>query len=158
MLKRNTPRKANPQGGRYLIVAAQYNAEYVDGMLHAAEAELKRGGAESIRVLRVPGSFEVPVAIARWLASTGGTTDAIIALGVIIQGETAHAQHIGDAITHALMRLQLESGLPVVHEVLLVQNEGQAAARCLSKETNRGTEAARTAMEMAALFRGLPVE
>lgn len=158
MLKRNLPQKNKLRGGRYLIVAAQYNAEFVDGMLQAAEAELRLGGAESIRVLRVPGSFEVPVTIARWLASTGGTTDAIIALGVIIQGETAHAQHIGDAITHALMRLQLESGLPVVHEVLLVQNKAQATARCLSKETNRGTEAARTAMEMAALFKGLPVE
>ena len=86
------------------------------------------------------------------LASSGGC-DAIIALGVIIRGETAHADLIGTEITRSLGSIALRESLPVIHEVLLLNNEQQAHARCLDARHNRGTEAALTAIEMARLLK-----
>jgi len=77
-----------------------------------------------------------------------GAFAAIIALGVIIQGETQHARLIAEAITHSLLDLSLRHRIPVIHEVLLVENEAQARVRCLGEEMNRGTEAARIAVRM----------
>lgn len=152
MLKPNSTRELQAPSGRFVIVAARYNSQFVDGMVDAAKAELERSGASAVQVFRVPGSFEVPVAAARILRASKELPLAIICLGVIIRGETAHADHIGQAITNELMHLQVATGVPLVHEVLLVSNESQAAARCLSADRNRGTEAAQTAVEMARLF------
>jgi 6,7-dimethyl-8-ribityllumazine synthase len=88
------------------------------------------------------------------IARRGGV-DAIIALGVIIEGETAHASHIGKAVTEALMKISLEFRLPIVHEVLSVKNEEQAEKRCLQDELNRGTEAARVALQISSVFTDL---
>ena len=153
MLKANSTNKRRLPRGRIAIVAARYNPKYVEGMLTAALSELKSANVESVEVLRVPGSYEIPVVVAHLLQRGPERPEAVICLGVIIQGETAHAHHIGTAITNALMELQVLYGTPVVHEVLLVQNESQAEARCLDKGTNRGGEAAQTAIDMVALFR-----
>lgn len=141
-------------GGRFAIVASQYNARYVDGMLRAARAELKRAGAAEVRVVRVPGAFEVPV-VAGALARQFPHWDAVICLGVILQGQTSHAQHVGEAVTAGLMQLAVNTGVPMIHEVLVFTNEEQARVRCLSREFNRGTEAAQTAWKMAAVLREL---
>ena len=161
MLKRIKTKTVRANGSNFAIVASRYNARYVDAMVRAARAELKRAGAKRVEVVRVPGAFEIPV-VAAQLAAQGvvhATRDtqptpfsAIICLGVILRGETVHAAHIGDAVSRALMQIQLEHGVPVIHEVLLLENEQQARARCLSKTHNRGTEAAQTALAMARVM------
>jgi len=131
----------------FAIVASQYNQEYVKGLVDHATEELNNiSPGAAINVYEVPGAFEIPM-IVQELAARGGV-EAIIALGVIIRGETEHADLIGKAVTHALLDAGLRYRIPVIHEVLLLSNEEQARARCLDAELNRGTEAARIAVKM----------
>jgi 6,7-dimethyl-8-ribityllumazine synthase len=153
MLKPVKKTKAGKSGGSFAIVASRYNARYVDGMLNAAVAELKRAGAK-VQVVRVPGAYEIPVVAAK-LSALAPRPSAIICLGVILRGATTHAQHIGEAVSNALMQLQLQHGVPVIHEVLLLESKEQAQARCLDPKHNRGVEAAQTAMEMARVMAAL---
>ena len=146
--------------GVFAIVASRYNGRYVDSMLRAARANLNEAGVRAVRIIRVPGAFEIPLAaecFARkgWLQPPGGQLSAIICLGVILKGETTHANLIGEAVTRALMQIQLDHAIPVIHEVLLLDNEAQARVRCLGKTHNRGTEAAQTALAMARVMREL---
>ncbi len=167
MLKPIKSRRLQAGAARLAIVASRYNGRYVDSMVRAATAELKRAGAKSVQVVRVPGAYEIPLVAAR-LARTGSphTTrnkqhesplGAIICLGVILRGETTHAAHIGEAVSRALMQIQVQHEVPVVHEVLLLENEAQARARCLDPKRNRGREAAQTALAMAQVMAGLHV-
>jgi 6,7-dimethyl-8-ribityllumazine synthase len=143
----------------FAIVASQYNGRYVDAMLRAAQAELKRARVKKVQVIRVPGAYEVPIVAARLARTTSMQTpgvapvSAIICLGVILRGQTVHAAHIGDAVSRALMDIQLNYEVPIIHEVLLLENEQQARVRCLGKTHNRGAEAAQTALAMAQLMR-----
>jgi len=152
MLRKLQPKKIQPDGGTFAIVASRYNAEYVDAMLHAAREALHAAGAK-VRIVRVPGAFEIPAAAAK-LAHKGRYA-AIICLGVIFQGETSHAQHIGWGVTHALAQIQVEQKMPVIHGVFVFAKVKQAKVRCLSAKHNRGTEAAHTALEMARVMKGL---
>jgi 6,7-dimethyl-8-ribityllumazine synthase len=130
------------------IVASRYNAPYIDGLLDHATRELRRLAPDATIFLhRVPGSFEIPV-IVRELASQN-KADAIIACGVILQGETNHAQNLSRSVTDALQRIAVERGVPVINMVLSFDNEDQANARCLENKINRGTEGARAAVEIA---------
>lgn len=149
MLKPNKKSSAKAKGHRFVIVASEYNERYVNGMVKGATATLRDSGAHDVEVIRVPGAFEIPIVAAQLAFAGAEAPDAIICLGVIIQGETSHAEHIGRAITDALMHLQIGYRVPCIHEVLLVKNEAQAKARCLDPKTNRGVEAAQTAMAMA---------
>jgi 6,7-dimethyl-8-ribityllumazine synthase len=155
MLKALKNKRNRPSGGRFAIVASKYNSRYVEGMLRAAQAELKRARVETIEVFRVPGAYEVPVVATALAGRSSPRFSAIICLGVILRGATAHADHIGRAVSDALMRIQLQHEIPVIHEVLLLENEEQARARCLAKKFNRGTEAAQTALEMAQVMQKL---
>jgi len=161
MLKKIRTKELRVAGGWFAIVASRYNARYVDAMVRGAVAELKRAKARKIQVVRVPGAYEIPIVAARLARSSSphaacptprASFSAIICLGVILRGETVHAAHIGDAVSRALMQIQLECGVPVIHEVLLLENEQQAKARCLNRKHNRGTEAAQTALEMAKVM------
>lgn len=152
MLKKVKKAKAEKVGGIYAIVASSYNGRYVDSMVKAAEAHLKFAGAEEVKIVRVPGAFEIPVVTAR-LARGIPRYSAIICLGVIIRGQTAHAQLIADAVTRTISGLQVEQEMPIIHEVLLVENEDQAKARCLDAKHNRGLEAAQTAIQMVKVMR-----
>jgi 6,7-dimethyl-8-ribityllumazine synthase len=157
MLKPVRAKKVAAAKGAFAIVASQYNARYVDAMVVAAQAELKRAGTIP-QVVRVPGAFEIPVVVARLAKeSTSALPNrkplgAIICLGVILRGQTAHASHIGEAVSRALMQIQLDYQIPVIHEVLLLENEEQARVRCLSRTHNRGTEAGQTALAMAQVM------
>lgn len=156
MLKKLKSSSTRPlPGGHFAIVASKYNARYVDAMLRAAQARLRAARAASIKIVRVPGAFEIPVVAARLARTHSPPLDAIICLGVILRGATTHAQHIGEAVSSALMQIQLQHEIPVIHEVLLLENKEQAAVRCLSKNHNRGAEAAQTALEMAGVMREL---
>jgi 6,7-dimethyl-8-ribityllumazine synthase len=164
MLKPVYSRKVRAlRGARFAIVASQYNARYVDAMLRAARSELKRAGAGKVQIVRVPGAYEIPLVAAGLArkgsflinAGDGERLSAIICLGVILRGQTVHAAHIGEAVSRALMDIQVRYGVPVIHEVLLLENEQQARARCLGKTHNRGSEAAQTALEMARIMTGL---
>jgi 6,7-dimethyl-8-ribityllumazine synthase len=155
MLRPLKPARKPIQGNaRFALVASTYNSRFVDSMLRAAKARLARAGAGPVRVVRVPGAYEIPVATAR-LARQTPRFGAIICLGVILRGETTHAQHIGEAVSDALMQIQIETETPVIHEVLLLENEEQARRRCLDPKFNRGIEAAETALKMASVMGAL---
>ena len=133
------------------IVASRFNAQYVDGLIDHVTEELRALAPNgTISLHRVPGSFEIPV-IAREIAIQN-KADAIIACGVILQGETDHAQNLGRSVADALQRIAMEHGVPVINAVLSFENENQAQARCLENKINRGTEAGRAAVEIASVL------
>lgn len=137
--------------GRITIVAARYNEKYADALLQNCLDELAETAPDvEVEVVRVPGAFEVPMMVKRAIEQpvSGETPDAVIAFGVILRGSTAHADLIGTAITNQLMSQACESLVPVIHEVLLLNSEEQAFARCIASSLNRGREAARAALEM----------
>ena len=155
MLKKVTqakPKRAT--GTRVAVIASRYNPRYVNSMLRAVKAELAMAKVV-VEVVRVPGAFEIPAVASALAKRLAKPVDAILCLGIILRGETTHAEHIGEAVTAALARLQIERSLPVIHEVLLLENREQAARRCLDPRHNRGIEAARTAIEMTHVMRRL---
>ena len=155
MLKQLKTPQAAATKGRFAIVAAKYNAHYVDSMLNGAEATLKAAGAKEVEIVRVPGAYEIPLVAAVLAGRANHRFDAIICLGLILQGKTAHANHIGEAITMALTQIQLDYHIPVIHAVLLVNKEADAKLRCLDPKFNKGIEAAHAAIEMAGVMSGL---
>ena len=149
-MSKSTPSRPPVTIGKraFHIVASRFNTQYVDGLIDHATEELRELAPNAtISLYRVPGSFEIPVVV-REIASRN-KADAIIACGVILQGETNHAQNLSRSVTDALQRIAIEHGVPVINVVLSFGNENQARARCLENKINRGTEAARAAVEIA---------
>ena len=144
------PRIANARRS-FLIVASEFNGQYVQGLVDHAINELRALAPNATTSLyRVPGAFEIPVVV-RELAARN-KADAIIACGVILQGETNHAQNLSRSVTDALQRIAVDHGVPVINVVLSFDTEEQAVARCLENKINRGTEAARAAVEIAKVM------
>jgi len=136
----------------FAIVASSYNREFVDGLVNGARGELAVLAPKSrVELHEVPGSFEIPLAVQT--VAERGNAAAILAFGLLWQGETLHASLIATAVTGALMDISLKHKLPVLHEVLVIQTEEQACARCLDTEINRGVEAARAAVAMLAALK-----
>lgn len=131
---------------RFGIVCSRFNQRYTDALLASAQEVL---GGHEVTVIRVPGSFEIPLALDR-LARKGGYS-ALIALGLIWQGQTDHAALIAKECARACMDISLNRDVPVIFEVVTVRTEAQARARCLGKKLNRGRDAAETALAMAQL-------
>lgn len=145
------PRHVGVQKRNFPLVASQFNARFVQGLVNHATEELRALTPNAVVTLhQVPGAFEIPV-IVRELAMQK-KADAIIAIGVIIQGSTAHAEHLAQSVTNALQQIALEFGVPVINAVLSVENESQARERCLEKKINRGIEAARAAIQIAGVM------
>jgi len=141
--------------GTFAIVASRYNSLYVDAMLHAAREELLKAGAH-LRIVRVPGAFEIPAAASKLAQRPGRKRySAVICFGVIFQGQTSHAEHIGWGVTQALAQIQVLHKMPVIHAVFVFDKIKHARVRCLGKKHNRGTEAAQTALEMARVMKNL---
>jgi 6,7-dimethyl-8-ribityllumazine synthase len=140
-----SPLTVSGAGFRIGIVAARFNAALVDVLVARAQATL---APAEIEVVRVPGSHEVPWAVQR--LAEGERFDAVIALGVLIAGDTNHHEMVGDAVASALMRVSLDTRIPVINGVVVVNNRAQAEARTTGA-MDRGAEFARAALEMAVL-------
>jgi 6,7-dimethyl-8-ribityllumazine synthase len=139
---------------RFAIVASQFNQQYVQGLVNHATQELRNLAPNAtIDLHQVPGAFEIPILV-RELARQKNA-DAILALAVILKGKTNHAEHLSRSVTDALQRIAIEDGIPIINAVLSLTSETQARERCLEQEMNRGTEAARTAVQISSTLADL---
>ncbi len=150
---RKTERQLSASGLRFGIAAARYNGDLADALLANCLDTLAKAGADTrdIKVLKVPGSFEVTAAAAKLARS--GKCDCVIGLGVLLQGETQHARHIGDAVAHGLTNISILLATPTVFGIVTADTVKQARVRCVGKKHNRGREAALTAIEMARVWK-----
>jgi 6,7-dimethyl-8-ribityllumazine synthase len=148
-------RSSATKGNRHFsIVASLFNGEYVQGLIDHATEELRSLSPDAtISLHQVPGAFEIPVVVRE--IALQKKADAILALGVILQGKTSHAQNLARSVTDALQRIAVEQGIPVINAVLSLETETQAQERCLGSEINRGTEAARAAVGVATVMGNL---
>jgi len=142
-------------GRRFAIVASRFNSRVVELLVSGAVDCLRRHGADDITVVRVPGAWEIPQA-AEELAAAGGEGlpryDAIVALGVVIRGETPHFDYICSSCSRGLASLSKRHRIPVGFGVLTCDTSQQAEERAGGKAGNKGWEAALAALEMADLF------
>ncbi len=140
---------------RVTVIVSRYNEDIVQGLLSGARAAWRtHGGLEAaLRVEQVPGAFELPLA-ARALALSGAV-DAVVALGCVIRGDTAHFEYVAGECARGLQRVMLDSGVPVSFGVLTVDTRAQALERAAPGAMNKGAEALETALAMAALLRRL---
>lgn len=136
----------------FAIVASQFNPKYVQGLLKRAAGELQKP-ATKVSLFRVPGAFEIPIVV-RELARQK-SADVIVAIGVVLKGKTNHADNISRSVTDALQRIALDYGVPVINCVHTFSSKIDARVRCLEEKINRGTEAARAAIEIANVMSNL---
>lgn len=143
-------------GLRIAVVCARFNDFIVERLLAGAEGALVRHGvaAGAVTVVWVPGAFEIPVA-AKQLASSG-SYDAVVTLGAVIKGATAHFDHVAGQAAAGVQRAALDTGVPVIFGVLTTDTIEQAVERAGTKLGNKGAEAAVAAIEMATLLKDLP--
>ena len=135
------------------IVASRFNSFVVDRLYDGAIKSLGANGVsnESITVVKVPGAFEIPVAVKNLLDQD--KFDAVITLGAVIRGETPHFDYICNECSHGISLLAMNSGTPVIFGVLTVDNTEQAMDRAGDEESNKGYEAASAALEMISVIK-----
>lgn len=145
-----------PPPGRFVLVAARFNDLVVERLVAGALDGLRRHGVadEAIDVVRVPGSFEIPL-VAQRLAASGGYV-AVICLGAVIRGETTHYDHVAGQAAAGVAQAGLSTGVPVIFGVLTCENMEQALDRAGGKAGNKGFDAALAALEMVNLLGRLP--
>ncbi len=142
--------------GRFVLVAARFNEAIVAALVDGALDGLRRHGVadDAIDLVRVPGSFEIPLAAQRLAASKKYA--AVICLGAVIRGETGHYDHVAGEAAGGVARAALATGVPVVFGVLTCETLEQAQNRAGGKSGNKGFEVALVAIEMVNLLRSLP--
>ncbi|MFN8586393.1 MAG: 6,7-dimethyl-8-ribityllumazine synthase [Candidatus Eisenbacteria bacterium] len=145
--------EADANGLRFCLVAAQWNEAIVNRLVEGALGVLAAQGArdEDIEVRWVPGSFELPVA-AFWAAGSG-EFDAVLAFGCVIRGETEHFRIVADAAAQGLLRVALDTGVPVLNGVLATYDAAQAESRAGGEHGNTGSQTALAAIRMARAAR-----
>jgi 6,7-dimethyl-8-ribityllumazine synthase len=141
------------EGFRFAIVASRWNELIVGRLVSGAEDALRRLGArdDDITIIRVPGSFEIPLAARRFAAT--GRFDAIICVGCVIRGETPHFEYIASEVTKGIAAAAADTGLPVIYGIITADTVEQAINRAGVKAGNKGFEAAMSAIEMCNLLR-----
>jgi 6,7-dimethyl-8-ribityllumazine synthase len=142
----------SPSGARYAVVASRWNGEIVDELVSGAHHAFAAHGVsdDGVDVVRVPGAWELPLVAKRLAAS--GRYAAIVALGCVVRGETRHYEHVADECAHGLMRIALDTDVPVLNGVLAVEDEADAWARAGGAHGNKGADVALAAIEMATLL------
>lgn len=142
----------NASGRRFAIVASRFNEFIVRALLDGALDAIRRHGGDlaSVDVAWVPGAYEVPLAAKRFALS--GRYDAVITLGAVIRGATAHFDYVAGGVASGVSAVALETNLPVIFGVLTTENIEQAIERAGTKAGNHGFEAAVTAIEMVSLL------
>ena len=141
-------------GMRFAIVAARFNRDVTEPLASGAEKTLRDHGAADVHVAWVPGAFELPLVAKRFALS--GAVDAVVCIGAVIRGETAHFEYVAGECAAGLTRASLDTGVPIAFGVLTVEDREQAQARVGGAEGHKGEEAAATAIEMVSLLRNLP--
>lgn len=143
------------RGLKLTLVAGRFNEAVVERLVQGALRALRQQGVleEDIELVWVPGSFEVPIAVAALLERGG--CDAIVALGAVIRGETPHFEYVSEAVSSGLAALSRRSQVPISLGVLTVNSVAQAEERAGGKLGNKGAEAAQTALEMVSVLRQL---
>ena len=137
---------------KFCIVVARFNDFIGSRLVHGAIDELKRHGVaeENIDIVKVPGSFEIPLATQK--VAKSGRYQAVITLGAIIRGATAHFDYVSAELSKGIAQVSLQTGVPVIFGVLTTENIEQAIERAGTKAGNKGSDAAKTAIEMANLM------
>jgi 6,7-dimethyl-8-ribityllumazine synthase len=145
--------RLNAEGFRFAIVASRWNELIVGRLVSGAEDALRRLGArdDDITIVRVPGSFEIPLAARRFAAT--GKFDAVICLGAVIRGETPHFEYIATEVSRGIAVASAETGIPVAYGIITADTVEQAVNRAGVKSGNKGFEAALSAVEMCNLLR-----
>jgi 6,7-dimethyl-8-ribityllumazine synthase len=140
------------QGAKIAIVVSRYNSFITERLLEGALDALRRHGVEEngICVYKVPGAFELPLAVRK---AAGQKVDAVIALGALIRGGTPHFDYLSAEVTKGAAQVMLETGIPVSFGVLTTDTVEQAVERAGTKAGNKGAEAAQSAIEMVNLLR-----
>jgi 6,7-dimethyl-8-ribityllumazine synthase len=141
-------------GMRFAVVAARFNREVTEPLAAGAEKTLRDRGAADVRVAWVPGAFELPLVAKRFAES--GAVDAVVCIGAVIRGETAHFEYVAGECAAGVTRASLDTGIPIAFGVLTVEDRKQAFDRVGGSEGHKGEEAALTAIEMVSLLRAIP--
>jgi len=139
-------------GGQFAIVVGRFNEHITKNLLDGALDALDRHGGDldDVRVVHVPGSWEIPVAAQKCARS--GDYDAVICLGAVIRGQTPHFDYVCSGTTSGLMQASLDTEVPVLFGVLTTDTVDQAIERAGTKAGNKGREAAEAAIEMASVM------
>jgi 6,7-dimethyl-8-ribityllumazine synthase len=141
-----------PDGARFAILASRWNPRIVDALVDGARHAFAAHAviAEAVDVIRVPGAWELPQAAAR--LTRNDRYAGIVALGCVVRGDTRHFEHVADECARGLMRVALDSGVPIANGVLAVERHEDAAARAGGSHGNKGEEAVLVVIEMANLL------